>query len=138
LQQARQVRLELHLECESMEWFPARLRHLLDNLLGFALKQRDPTKEGSWVRLACRSDGNGHELRVEDNGVGLTPPEVGGAFELFFRSSRARAAGLETGLAIVRFLVEQSGGTVEVESRAGEGSSFTVRLPPYALDDYLA
>jgi signal transduction histidine kinase len=131
------VTLRLELEGEYVEWFPARLRHILDNLLSNALKYRDPDKAEAWVRLGLRVSPGGYELRVSDNGLGLPPGEPLQVFDLFYRAGPARAAGLGVGLAVVKLLVEQSGGTLTVDSGAGQGTTFVMVLPRYDLDDYL-
>jgi signal transduction histidine kinase len=107
---APEVALRLELEGEYVEWFPARLRHILDNLLSNSLKYRDPGKAEAWVRLALRVSPEGYELRVSDNGVGLPAGEGPHVFDLFYRAAPARAAGLGVGLAVVELLVEQRGG----------------------------
>jgi signal transduction histidine kinase len=137
LESAAQVTLRLELESEHVEWFPARLRHVLDNLLSNALKYRDPEKAEGWVRVGLRVSTEGYELRVEDNGFGLPPGAGDHVFELFYRAAPARAAGLGVGLAVVKLLVEQSGGTLTVESKPGRGTSFVAVLPRYDVDDYL-
>lgn len=137
LESATQVTLRLELESESVEWFPARLRHVLDNLLSNALKYRDPEKAEAWVRVGLRVSPAGYELRVEDNGLGLPSGAGDQVFELFYRAAPARAAGLGVGLAVVKLLVEQSGGTLTVESEPGRGTSFVAVLPRYDVDDYL-
>lgn len=58
-------------------------------------------------------------------------------FELFYRAAPTRAAGLGIGLPVVKMLVEQSGGTLTVESGEGQGTTFTLVLPRYDVDDYL-
>ena len=68
---APEAELRLELESEHVEWFPARLRHILDNLLSNALKYRDPAKCKAWVCFGLRVSPKGYELRVSDNGVGL-------------------------------------------------------------------
>jgi signal transduction histidine kinase len=134
---AAEVSLRLELESEHVEWFPARLRHILDNLLSNSLKYRDPAKAESWVRLGVRASPEGYELRVSDNGVGLPRGEHAQVFELFYRAAPARAAGLGVGLAVVKLLVEQSGGALTVDSGAGQGTTFVALLPRYDVDDYL-
>ena len=57
--------------------------------------------------------------------------------ELFHRSAPARAAGLGVGLAVVNLLVEQSGGSLTVDSGEGQGSTFVVVLPRFDRSDYL-
>jgi signal transduction histidine kinase len=131
------VALRLELEVEHVEWFPARLRHVLDNLLSNALKYRDPEKAEGWVRVGLRVSPEGYELRVEDNGLGLPQGAGASVFELFYRAAPARAAGLGVGLAVVKLLVEQSGGSLAVESEPGRGTSFVAVLPRYDVDDYL-
>jgi signal transduction histidine kinase len=137
LESAAQVALRLELESEYVEWFPARLRHVLDNLLSNALKYRDPEKAEAWVRVGLRVSPEGYELRVEDNGLGMPPGAGANVFELFYRAAPARAAGLGVGLAVVKLLVEQSGGTLTVGTGAGRGTSFVAVLPRYDVDDYL-
>jgi signal transduction histidine kinase len=134
---APEVALRLELESEHVEWFPARLRHILDNLLSNSLKYRDPGKAEAWVQLGVRASPEGYEFRISDNGVGLPPGEHAQVFELFYRAAPARAAGLGVGLAVVKLLVEQSGGTLTVDSGEGQGTTFVALLPRYDVDDYL-
>jgi len=131
-----EVALQFNLENEYVEWFPARLRHILDNLLSNALKYRDPSKVETWVHVGLRVSSEGFEFRVSDNGLGL-PPGDEKMFELFYRAAPARAAGLGVGLAVVKLLAEQSGGTLTVDSGEGQGTTFVVVLPRYDVDDYL-
>jgi signal transduction histidine kinase len=65
------VALRLTLESEHIEWFPARLRIILDNLLCNALTYRDPSKSESWVDVGLRTTANGYEFCITGNGVGL-------------------------------------------------------------------
>jgi signal transduction histidine kinase len=129
--------LRLELEAEHVEWFPARLRHILDNLISNALKYRDPAKAEAWVSLGLRASPEAYELRVSDNGVGMPREEFRQVFELFYWSAPAREAGLGVGLAVVKLLVEQSGGTLSVDSGQGQGTTFVAVLPRYDVDDYL-
>ncbi|OAI47134.1 hypothetical protein AYO44_10180 [Planctomycetaceae bacterium SCGC AG-212-F19] len=129
--------LRLELESEHVEWFPARLRHILDNLISNALKYQDPHKTEPWVCLGLRVSPGHYEFRLSDNGVGLPPGEDQQVLELFYRAAPARAAGLGVGLAVVRLLVEQSGGTLTVDSGAGQGTTFVAVLPRYDVDHYL-
>lgn len=129
--------LHMELKSEHVEWFPARLRHILDNLISNALKYRDTGKGETRVLLSLRVSPSSYELRISDNGVGLRDGGRPDVFELFYRAAPARAAGLGVGLAVVKLLVEQSGGTLGVESDQGQGSSFVAVLPRYDVDDYL-
>ena len=74
--------------------------------------------------------GHALEIRVRDQGVGITDEDRVHIFERFYRardSGSVTGAGL--GLALVQRIVAAHGGTVSVESRVGEGSTFRVRLP---------
>lgn len=133
---AAEVALRLDLGSEHVDWFPVRLRHILDNLISNSVKYRDPSKNEMWVKLELRVSPRGYEFRVSDNGVGLPPTEQQ-MFELFYRAAPARAAGLGVGLAVVRLLVEQSGGSLTVSCGEGQGSTFVAFLPRYDVDDFL-
>ena len=134
---APKVVLQLDLESEHVEWFPARLRHILENLLSNSLKYRDPSKTEAWVKLALRLSPECYEFRVLDNGIGLPRGDQQQVFDLFYRAAPAQAAGLGVGLAVVKMLVEQSGGTMTADSGEGQGATFVAILPRYDVDDYL-
>lgn len=134
---AAAVAFRLELEDDHVEWFPARLRHILDNLLAHALRHRDPAAAESWVALGLRSGSDGYELRVTGNGVAAPAGEDRRVLELFYRAAPAREAGLGAGLAVVKLLVEQSGGTLTASPDAGRGTAFVLTLPRYDLLDYL-
>jgi signal transduction histidine kinase len=132
------VALRLDLGADHVEWFPARLRHILDNLFAHALRYRDPAAADPWVAIGLRAAGAAYELRVSDNGIGPPPGEDRRVLELFYRAAPIRAAGLGAGLAVVKLLVEQSGGTLAAGPREGErGTDFVLTLPRYDLLDYL-
>jgi two-component system sensor histidine kinase SenX3 len=99
------------------------------NLLDNAVKYSDP---GSTVEVRARTDGQWIELSVEDHGIGIPRRDLERVFERFYRVDRARSretGGTGLGLAIVRHVASNHSGEVRVESREGEGSTFTLRLP---------
>jgi len=134
---APKVALRLELESEHVNWFPARLRHILDNIISNALKYCDPSKAEAWVRLGVRLTPQAYEFQVSDNGVGLPPGGHQQMFDLFYRAAPVREAGLDVGLAVVKLLVEQSGGTLTMDSAEGQGTTVVAVLPRYDLDDFL-
>jgi signal transduction histidine kinase len=134
---ADRANLQFDLAEESVEWFPARLRHILDNLVSNALRYRDPDKAETWVRIGLRVAPEGYELRVSDNGLGMPADERRHLFELLHRAALARGAGVGVGLVVVKLLVETSGGTLTVDSGAGQGTTFVAVLPRYEVDDHL-
>ncbi|MBL8473761.1 MAG: response regulator [Rhodocyclaceae bacterium] len=105
-----------------------RLRQVLVNLLGNAVKF---TEHGE-VRLYVSRVGNELLVAVEDSGIGLSAEQMERLFTVFEQadgSTTRRYGGTGLGLAISRRLVELMRGTIEVQSKLGEGSRFEVRLP---------
>jgi signal transduction histidine kinase len=133
---ARGVVMRLELEADHVEWFPARLRHILDNLLAHALRHRDETVTDPWVSVGLRAADGGYELRLSDNGVWIAPGEERRSLDLFYRAP-VHEDGLGVGLAVVRMLAEQSGGTMVVRPREERGTDVILTLPRYDLLDYL-
>ncbi|WP_411851815.1 ATP-binding protein [Stenotrophomonas sp. LGBM10] len=115
---------------------PARLRQILLNLLGNALKF---TTHGSVVLEAtCGNGGSGLCLRVRDTGPGMSAAQQQRIFERFEQAEGARTAarhgGTGLGLAISRQLAQAMGGDIGVHSAEGQGSCFTLQLPlPHAV-----
>ena len=108
----------------------------LYNLLENAVKYSEP---GSAVEVVGRTDGTTIDVAVQDHGVGIPSRDLDRIFERFYRVDRGRGrdtGGTGLGLSIVRHIVGNHGGEVLVDSREGEGSVFTLRLPatgPVAL-----
>jgi two-component system sensor histidine kinase SenX3 len=101
----------------------------LVNLLDNAIKYSEP---GSVVELEAENDRGWVVITVRDQGIGIPPKDLERIFERFYRVDRARSretGGTGLGLSIVRHVATNHGGTVEVASREGEGSTFTLRLP---------
>lgn len=132
-----EVSLRLELTEGHVEWFPSRLRHILDNLFSNALRYRDPVKAEAWVTVGLQTTDAAYEFRVSDNGMGLPAGAGHQAFELLSRAAPVRAAGVGVGLPVVRLLVEQSGGTLTVRSEEGRGTDFLLSLPRYDISDFL-
>jgi len=107
-------------------WDRERIEQVVENLLSNATK----FGAGKPVEVAVgRQDGSA-VLTVRDHGIGISPEDHARIFERFERAVSARNfSGFGLGLWIVRQNVEAHGGSIAVDSRAGEGSTFTVRLP---------
>ena len=106
-----------------------RISQVVGNLLENAITH---TPGGGSVTVAAREDGGSLEVGVTDTGNGIAPEDLQRLFDRFYRAdpSRSRATGgTGLGLTIARRLVEAHGGTIEVQSTVGEGSTFTIRLP---------
>src|SRR5439155_25116128 len=113
------------------EWDLARLERVLDNLVGNAVKY---SPNGSMVTVVClREDDDAGAwaiLSVRDQGLGIPEPDLAQIFERFHRAGNVGdISGAGIGLSTVRDIVELHDGTITVESRQGQGSTFTIRLP---------
>jgi PAS domain S-box-containing protein len=109
---------------------PDRLEQVIDNLLDNALKY---TPSGGAIEVSVTAEGNEAILRVRDTGIGISPDFLPRVFDVFSRSgsptSQSRP-GLGLGLSVVRDLIANHGGRVQVSSPGvGRGSEFVVRLP---------
>lgn len=109
-------------------WDERRLSQALISLVRNAL---DYSPGHPQVLITLQLDGNEAVLRVADRGIGIPASDLPNVFQPFYRGSNAESvcAGLGLGLATARLIVEQYGGTIEVESIEGQGATFTVRLP---------
>ncbi|OUM43553.1 two-component sensor histidine kinase [Arthrobacter agilis] len=100
-------------------------RNLIDNAIRYS-------PEGTRVGVGVRSRDGLIQVSVTDQGAGITPEEQERIFERFYRIDAARSrqtGGTGLGLSIVKHVVSNHGGEVTVWSQAGQGSTFTVRLP---------
>lgn len=137
-----QVRVLLHIEPPHREqislpaddspvpldahWLGMALLNLLDNAVKYS-------PDGGLVALNIERDANALRLSVQDSGIGVPPEAQARLFERFFRAPNARQLGGVQGLGLGLFLVAEvarrHGGTVAVDSQAGQGSRFTVTIP---------
>ena len=108
---------------------PERLTQVLTNLVSNAHKY---TPEGGTITVRVRARGDVLAVEVRDSGIGISPEDQQRLFTRFFRSADPVAqavGGTGLGLVITRSLVELHGGTIDVRSTPGGGSTFTVTLP---------
>ena len=105
-----------------------RLKQLLINLVDNGLKA---TEFGA-VTVSCRSTASQLVLEVSDTGIGMEEEQLDRIFERFYRVDKGRSkaqGGTGLGLSIVKHIVELYNGTIEVTSKPGVGTEFTVKLP---------
>lgn len=105
------------------------LQSILTNLLSNAIRYTPP---GGAVSIRALQEGAEVVVEVTDNGIGISEDEQLRIYERFYRTDEARkstAFGVGLGLAITRDLVSSLGGTIEVQSQVGVGSTFRVALP---------
>ncbi len=113
------------------------LVNLLDNAFR-AVRAVRHTASGGAIRVRIALAGGYAELRVIDNGPGISPEHQPRIFERFYQIDRdadRAAGGVGLGLAIARSLAERNGAHVDLESVPGKGSTFTLRLPIATAND---
>ena len=129
----RNIELELVLsaaEPPAVAVDPGRIRQVLGNLLSNAL--RYTPQHGRITVSVQKVPGNWVEVRVSDNGPGISPEDLPHVFDRFYRGDRARSrdsGGSGLGLAIARQWVEAHGGSIRAESILGQGATFSFTLP---------
>ncbi|WP_417512785.1 response regulator [Marinobacter sp.] len=138
---AREKGLAFNIDCEfplpeQIQTDPTRLRQIIINLCGNALKF---TEKGS-ISLSVRCDCDQQLLvaRVVDTGIGMKPEQIGRLFDPFAQGSTAisrQYGGTGLGLSISRRLTEMLGGSIRVKSTYGEGSEFELSIHTGALKD---
>jgi signal transduction histidine kinase len=143
---ARRVAIRIASDLPTLVADPARLELVLLNLVGNAIKYSDPAKPESFVEItgAFRAvdapDAGGTRetgtctICVRDNGLGISEADKPAIFDRFFRAhahldQELGVSGTGLGLAIVVDCVQALGGSIECESRTGEGTSFFIILP---------
>ncbi|WPZ32370.1 ATP-binding protein [Thalassobaculum sp. OXR-137] len=139
VQKIDQIAISAEIDKDVPRWVkgdPTRLRQILLNLLGNAVKF---TEQGS-VTLRCAVDpaGGGLTFQIADTGIGIKPevlPQLFNAFTQADASISRTYQGTGLGLAICQRLVHLMKGSISAESRFGEGSTFSVRLPAKAVED---
>jgi signal transduction histidine kinase len=107
---------------------PTRITQVLNNLISNAIKY---SPVGGDVVTSVTEDECHINIEVRDEGMGISPEDLPHIFEPFRRtaSTRETIPGVGLGLSVAKRLVEAHGGTIEVASTRGTGTTFTVRLP---------
>ena len=108
---------------------PDALRSAVQNIVGNAVKY---SANGGTVDVTTAANGAGVEIRVVDGGLGIDAADLPRIFEPFYRGRRAvdaQVRGTGVGLSVVRHVIAAHHGSIGVDSRVGEGTTVTVKLP---------
>jgi heavy metal sensor kinase len=130
----RGVRLEVTPGRSEVSGDPDRLAQVATNLITNAILYNRP---GGRVMVSTATERDEAVFRVADTGIGIPEADLPLLFQRFYRADPARSrehGGSGLGLAICRSIVEAHGGRIAVESRAGEGTTVSVRLPAAGAD----
>lgn len=120
-----QIAEGMHPVIGNPEYLERAVLNLVDNSIKY-------TKENGIIRLVVRGEKDSSIVEVVDNGIGIGADDLPRIFERFYRVDRSRSrdmGGTGLGLSIVKHIVATHGGTVEVESVPGAGSTFRLRFP---------
>ena len=123
------IGLEVAPGAANAELDPKALRRMLDALLDNAVKFN---REGGRVAVSARRAGGAFEIAVADTGIGIAREDLAKLFKPLAQLDAGlarRNSGVGLGLALARRLAELHGGTLDVESEPGKGSTFTLRFP---------
>ncbi len=123
------LRLEIPVGLPLIQSDPQSMEELISNLLGNAINY---SPDGGEIVVSAALKGNFLEVCVSDTGIGIAAEEIPKIFDKFYRVKDPRTRhvrGTGLGLSIVKAIVDSSGGSVEVESKPGSGSTFRVLLP---------
>jgi two-component system phosphate regulon sensor histidine kinase PhoR len=108
---------------------PPLIEQALINLIGNAIKY---SADGKTVVVSAHAEDGGARLMVKDQGYGIEEKHLDRLFERFYRVDKGRSrqeGGTGLGLSIVKHIAQAHGGTVAVQSRYGEGSTFSIFIP---------
>ncbi|GAA1624382.1 sensor histidine kinase [Actinoplanes couchii] len=108
---------------------PVLIRQLLQNLVGNAIKYRDPERDCRVVVSAVREESGDWTVLVADNGLGIPPEQRRRVFEMFTRLGNGSAGGHGIGLSTCWRIVERHGGSIRVDETPGGGTTVAFTLP---------
>ncbi len=135
-QKARKKNMEIEIDCtteDSLLAHPVLLEQAVTNLIGNAVKY---TPENTKITVRGFSRDDQIYIQVADQGPGIPPADQERIFERFYRVDKARSrdmGGTGLGLSIVKHIAQVHGGSVSLESREGQGCTFTIVLPGEAV-----
>jgi signal transduction histidine kinase len=112
----------------------SRVNGLLKNIIGNAVKYRNPEIENSFAHVEFTSTDSSYEIRVIDNGQGIPEKSLSRIFEMFYRASSS-SVGTGLGLYICKEIVTKLNGSIQVESEVGKGTSVLITIPKIANDE---
>lgn len=110
----------------NMDFVPDFMYKIITNILSNALKF---TPKGGRITISSSVLNNNIRISIDDTGCGIRAEDLPHVFEPFFQSGSCSGAGTGIGLALTKQMAEAMGGSIEVSSREGEGTSFVLTVP---------
>lgn len=127
-----QVKIHLDLKEPEIQFPRKNLRSIIFNLLSNAIKYQSPDRKPEIHIMSHSVDGQVH-LSIKDNGIGIAQDKMGLLFAPYSRIEK-KVEGTGIGLYLVKKIVENAGGKIEVNSKLGEGSVFTIYLSKFEVN----
>jgi signal transduction histidine kinase len=106
-----------------------RISVILNNLISNAVKYQKPEEAHPMVNLSVKVEPHKATICIKDNGIGILSEHLNNIFKMFFRSKNNNKPGSGIGLYIVKEALNKIGGTINVESKYGEGTQFEITIP---------
>ncbi|MET6998503.1 sensor histidine kinase [Chitinophaga defluvii] len=106
-----------------------RISVILNNLISNAVKYQKPDESNPLVDLSVKVEPHKATIWIKDNGIGILSEHLNNIFKMFFRSKNNNKPGSGIGLYIVKEALNKIGGTINVESKYGEGTQFEITIP---------
>jgi signal transduction histidine kinase len=107
---------------------------VFNNIISNAVHYRDARKNDSYISINIHVDATKATLRFSDNGIGIHEEYIDKIFKMFFRAN-ADSKGSGLGLYIVKGVLEKLNGTINVQSKLGEGTTFVIEIPQLRLTE---
>lgn len=126
-----ELKIDVRFEVEEKAEFYSdsmRVKTIVTNILSNAIKYSDPGKREPFIIISVFVNEEFCEIRIIDNGIGIEPQYQEKIFDLFFRATN-HSQGTGLGLFIVKDTIEKLKGSIEVNSIAGKGTTFMIRIP---------
>lgn len=131
-QQATDLELNMQFEVSNQQLWDYdmdRMGQVLTNLIDNASRYTQP---GDTISVKTDEDDRSHILSIADTGTGIAPEHLQQVFDRFYKVDASRKRGKQgtgLGLFICKMIIEEHGGTIEVESQVGKGTTFIIKLP---------
>lgn len=125
-----QINFQIDVEQESSFFGDIfRITIILNNLISNAIKYQKPDTADPLVSIQVKSNAQSAAISIEDNGIGILNEHLNNIFKLFFRTKSSHKTGTGIGLYIVKEALTRIGGTIQVSSVYGKGTTFVINIP---------
>jgi PAS domain S-box-containing protein len=132
----------LEIRTKIIQWYPfhsdlTKIRIILNNLISNSIKYRENLEEGfSYINITIETSEKEAKIVIEDNGEGIPKDKLQKIFDMFYRASE-NSEGSGLGMYIVKNVIKKLNAKIDVQSKEGEGTKFTLHVPnSYKIEDH--